>query len=201
MATKRVDRAPVTRDRIVTRALAIVDAEGLEALSMRRLASDLGVEAASLYHHVRNKDEVLDGIVGLVRSELRLEPPFPDDWIDLLVLIFARYYTVLVAHPHTISLAGRHVDTDEADGLPFILAQGFSIDDAVAAWQSVVSFVIGYAAMSTRQIPGDSDYLPSALAERMTRWPTETVERTVRAILEAYAAAGSNALKVQPSGG
>lgn len=186
MAAEGVERTPVTRERVFERALAIIDAHGLEALSMRRLAADLGVEAASLYHHVRNKDEVLDGAVGLVRGELRLEPPFPQDWVDLLVLVFVRYYDVLVAHPHTIGLAGRHLDTDRAEGLPYLLEQGLDVEQAVAAWQSVISFVIGYAAMSTRQIPGDSDYLPSALADRMAKWPADTVARTVRAILEHY---------------
>ena len=53
-------------------ALALADAEGIEALSMRRLAKELGVEAMSLYNHVANKDEILDGIIDLVAGEFEL---------------------------------------------------------------------------------------------------------------------------------
>ncbi len=53
-------------------AIALADAGGIEALSMRRLAQELGVEAMSLYNHVANKDEILDGIVDLVVSEIEL---------------------------------------------------------------------------------------------------------------------------------
>ena len=60
-------RAPVNRDLAVERAVAVADGEGIEAVTMRRLARELGVEAASLYHHVSGKDEILDGLVDLVR--------------------------------------------------------------------------------------------------------------------------------------
>ena len=63
-------RTPVTKDLLFRRALAIVDAEGLSALTMRRLAADLGVEAASLYHHVPNKQAVLDGAVSVMREDM-----------------------------------------------------------------------------------------------------------------------------------
>ena len=59
--TRRV-REPVTRERALRAAVDIADAEGISSLTMRRLASELGVEAMSLYHHVANKDAVLDGI-------------------------------------------------------------------------------------------------------------------------------------------
>lgn len=73
------ERQPVTRELALQKAVALADAEGLEALSMRRLAQALGVEAMSLYHHVKNKDEILDGMVELVFAEIELPRP-EDDW-------------------------------------------------------------------------------------------------------------------------
>ena len=72
-------RLPLTRDRILETALALVDEGGLDALSMRKLGQALGFEAMSLYNHVANKDEVIDGILDLVLAEG--DPPAPsDDW-------------------------------------------------------------------------------------------------------------------------
>src|SRR3569833_2234757 len=62
-------RTPLTRDRIVDTALALADESGVEAVSMRKLADRLGFEAMSLYRHVANKGEVLDGMLDAVVSE------------------------------------------------------------------------------------------------------------------------------------
>src|SRR6476661_1699182 len=68
-------RAPVNRTRTLEVALAVADSEGIEAVTMRRLARELGVEAASLYHHVKGKDEILDGLVETVASKIELPKP------------------------------------------------------------------------------------------------------------------------------
>ena len=67
MAT--AERQPVTRDRVLEAAMSIADAEGLSAVSMRRVATELQVEAMSLYHHIANKDALLDGLVERVVTE------------------------------------------------------------------------------------------------------------------------------------
>ena len=72
-------RAPLTRDRVVANALALADAEGLSALSMRALAARLGVEAMSLYHHVAGKEALLDAMVDAVFDEIHL-PVVGGDW-------------------------------------------------------------------------------------------------------------------------
>lgn len=71
--TLRGRRAPLSRERVLRTALRLVDEGGLVALSMRKLAHELGVEVMSLYYHVKNKDEILAGILELVTSEV--EPP------------------------------------------------------------------------------------------------------------------------------
>ena len=70
MATTASARAPLSRARVFRSAVDLVDADGLAALTMRRLAEALGVEAMSLYHHVPNKEGVLDGIVEVIVGEM-----------------------------------------------------------------------------------------------------------------------------------
>ncbi|MBW8485948.1 TetR/AcrR family transcriptional regulator [Actinomadura parmotrematis] len=68
-ATER-PRVPLSRRRVLRAAVAIADRDGLGALTMRRLAQELGVEAMSLYHHVASKEAVLDGVAELVLGEI-----------------------------------------------------------------------------------------------------------------------------------
>ena len=78
-AKKRGARVPLTRDRALAAAVAVADAEGIDALTMRRLAAELSVEAMSLYHHVANKTDILDGMVEVVFAEIEL-PAAGDAW-------------------------------------------------------------------------------------------------------------------------
>src|SRR5436190_23282616 len=77
MATETQPRLPLTRERILQAALEVADEQGIEAVTMRKLGQLLGFEAMSLYNHVANKNDVLDGILDLVLAET--EPPSPDD--------------------------------------------------------------------------------------------------------------------------
>jgi AcrR family transcriptional regulator len=72
-------RLPLSTDRVLRAAVDLADRDGIEALSMRRLAKELGVEAMSLYNHVKNKDAILSGIMDLVSSEIEL-PADTTDW-------------------------------------------------------------------------------------------------------------------------
>jgi AcrR family transcriptional regulator len=180
---------PLTKDELFERALAIADEQGLEALTMRRLADDVGVEAASLYHHVPNKDALIDGVLVRMRSEMRIPDPLPADWMALMEAIFAEYRRVLAAHPNLLPLAGRRVESDPSSGLVFLVQQGFSDADAVELWQSLIAFTVGYSLMSSPAVPSDTFDLPPELAERMNEWRDETCMRTLRMILAAYDAA------------
>ena len=68
-------RIPLTRERVLRAAIVLADEGGIESLSMRKLGQQLGVEAMSLYNHVANKDDILDGIVDVVVSEIDVPPP------------------------------------------------------------------------------------------------------------------------------
>src|SRR5919106_1808418 len=69
---ERRGRAPLSRERVLRTAIRLADQGGIEALSMRKLGQELGVEAMSLYNHVASKDDLLDGITDLVLSEIEL---------------------------------------------------------------------------------------------------------------------------------
>ena len=71
-------RIPLSKQRVLRAAIAFADEHGIEALSMRKLAKELGVEAMSLYKHVANKDAILSGIIDMVASEIEL--PDGPDW-------------------------------------------------------------------------------------------------------------------------
>ncbi|GAA2438372.1 TetR/AcrR family transcriptional regulator [Streptomyces macrosporus] len=97
-------RTPLlNRERIVTAALALVDAEGLPAVSTRRLAAELGVSGPSLYNHFRTKDEILDAVADAVCADVDLSM-FTDgtDWRDALMAWARSYRAALAAHPNIV---------------------------------------------------------------------------------------------------
>ncbi|SHF28513.1 TetR/AcrR family transcriptional regulator [Streptoalloteichus hindustanus] len=100
-------------DLIRAAALRIIDAEGLAALSMRRLAEALGVRAASLYNHVRTKEALLDDVANAIVAGVEPPDPDTDDW-RAAVLGWARSYrAALAAHPHIVPfLAGEPLERE-----------------------------------------------------------------------------------------
>jgi AcrR family transcriptional regulator len=96
-------REPLSRDRVLRAAMRLADEGGLEAISMRKLGQVLGVEAMSLYKHVANKDDILDGIVDLVTADF--EVPSPDEpWKAAIRRSAISARAVLLAHPWASSL-------------------------------------------------------------------------------------------------
>jgi AcrR family transcriptional regulator len=92
----------LTRLRIVEVASALVDAEGLEAVSVRRLATELGVRAPSLYNHFATKGEILDAVADAVVSQVDTSAFATHDWRDALRLWAHSYHAVLSAHPNIV---------------------------------------------------------------------------------------------------
>lgn len=90
-------REPLSKDRVLRAAMELADREGIEALSMRRLASELGVEAMSLYYHVKSKNDILDGIVDLALGEV--DPPSGgSDWKSAVRRSAISYHGALRRH-------------------------------------------------------------------------------------------------------
>lgn len=152
MSTSPRPRAPLTRDRIVAAALELVDADGLDALTMRRLGTRLGVEAMSLYKHVPNKEAILDGIRERLLAEFAATLPAAPaaSWRDDLGRFARAYRAVGRAHPEAFGLlasapgrayvAGSHM---AEQAIARLMAEGLGRDDAIRAQRTVTRFVLG----------------------------------------------------------
>lgn len=170
-------REPLGRERILAAALSLADREGVDALSMRRLAAELGVKAMSLYNHVENKNDILNGIVELVVLEIEL-PSLGDQWKDAMRTRGASAHAVLRRHPWapltmmTRANAGpamlRYVDAT----LGCLREAGFSYEMADRAWNAMDSYVYGFTLHELSFPFESSDY--SATAESFL--PTIRVE-------------------------
>jgi AcrR family transcriptional regulator len=103
-ADRRVEtRVPLSRDRVLVAAIDLADRSGIDALTMRRLAQELGVEAMTLYYHVTNKGDILDGITDMVVSEIEL-PSSGAAWKASLRRTAISAHEILVRHPWAANL-------------------------------------------------------------------------------------------------
>ena len=104
----------LSSDRIVTTACALADREGLDAVTLRRLATELGVHVTSLYNHVPTRDAIVDGIVELLISEAEM-PESPRNWEEWVREFVAAVGTIAVAHPGAFAaLERRPVQGEQA---------------------------------------------------------------------------------------
>ncbi len=142
-------RPPLALDVIIDAALAIVDAEGLDALSMRRLGRTLGVEAMSLYHHVKDKDALLDLLIDRVYEGLEIGDP-PDDWPGRLTAYCGALRAALTRHPNMMpAVATRPVMSTSTMGLVELSLEEFTsigLDPQTArrVLAVSVSFIMGH---------------------------------------------------------
>jgi AcrR family transcriptional regulator len=130
---ERTRRIPLSRDRVLTAAVALADEVGIEALSMRRLAQELGVVPMALYKHVANKEELLDGMVDALVSEI--DPPVSGaGWQNAVRLRVLSARAALLRHPWARQvLESRTNKTPAVLGymdsfIGMFLAGGFSVD-------------------------------------------------------------------------
>jgi AcrR family transcriptional regulator len=103
----RPRQAMLTRQRIVEVASALVDAEGLDAVSTRRLAAELGVRGPSLYNHFTSKDEILEAVADAVTATIDLSYWETHDWREGLRLWAHAYHAALAAHPNIVPVLAR----------------------------------------------------------------------------------------------
>lgn len=143
------NRAPVNLERTLGVALTVADSEGIQAVTMRRLARELGVEAASLYHHVNGKDQILDGLVDVVAAEI--EPPQVSvDWREAISQRAHHTRACLRRHPWAVSLMASRTSPGPATlrlletGIRCFREGGFSVPLAAHAVSTVDSYVHGF---------------------------------------------------------
>jgi AcrR family transcriptional regulator len=159
-------RTPLSRERVLRAALALADEGGIESLTMRRLGQELGVEAMSLYNHIANKDDILDGLVDLVFSEIAL-PSDRAEWKSAMRQRAISARDVLLRHPWATSLMNsrpkpgpstlRHNDSV----LGSLRGAGFTVDMAAHAFSVIDGYIYGFALQQTN--------LPSHTSEESAR--------------------------------
>jgi AcrR family transcriptional regulator len=149
-STARAAREPLSRDRVLRAAVELADAEGIDVLTMRRLAQALGVEAMSLYHHVSNKDDILVGMVELVVAEFDLPVAGTADWKEELRRSSTSAHEVLRRHPWApnLILSGPGTGTARFRSMDAILGclreAGFSAELTDHAYHALDSHVMGF---------------------------------------------------------
>ncbi len=144
----------LTRDLIVATALRIIDDEGMEGLSMRRLAAELGVRGPSIYHHFAGKDEIIEAIVEQINGAIDLENAGPG-WEAALTSYAHQLRALLVQHPHVVEfLALRPVTSDAGlriyeHMISTLAADGWSVSLGRDLTLAVESLVYGAALMAS----------------------------------------------------
>jgi len=165
------ERAPLSRERVLRGAVAVADAGGIGSLTIRSLAQELGVKPMSVYHHVANKDEILDGIVDLVFSEIEL-PSADGDWRSEMRRRAISARRVLRCHPWAIGLLEsrttpgpatlRHHDAT----IGTLRGAGFSVEMTAHVYALLDSYVYGFA-LQEASLPFDGPETVAEVAEPM----------------------------------
>jgi AcrR family transcriptional regulator len=129
-------RGALSRDLILDTAIALADAEGIDAITMRRIGAALGVQAMSLYHHVDNKQDLLDGMAGRLLGTLAIPADDARDWQDLI---------------RSVAHAYRRLGLDHPAIFPYVLERPFGNPASIAALETVfVAFrIAGYSKRAT----------------------------------------------------
>lgn len=150
VATGRLrKRVPLTRQRVLSAALELITADGVEELSMRRLGRKLDVEAMALYRHVENKDDVLDGIVELLWRDIAASVDREGEWQDRVHTFADSVRRIARAHPNAYPLLfTRGVLPPETLELTHWLLEGLQDagfgDRSEDAARTVMGFTSGY---------------------------------------------------------
>jgi AcrR family transcriptional regulator len=161
--------APLSRKIIVQHAVALADQSGLDGLSMRKLAARCGVEAMSLYNHVDNKDDVLDGMVEYVIGKVYV-PRLDADWRQEMRQRAVSAHALFLQHPWASKLIVSRVNSGPGmfswvDGtIGCLRAAGFSWAQADAAWNAMDSFIHGFTLQRLNFPFKESEYAQAAAA-------------------------------------
>jgi AcrR family transcriptional regulator len=181
-------RVPLSRERVLRAAVALADRSGIESLTMRRLGSELGVEAMSLYNHAANKDDILDGIVDLVLSDIEV-PPKGTGWKAAMRQRAISAHEVLLAHPWAAMLImsrynigpgmTRYLDAT----LGRLREGGFSIEGALDAWNSLDSHLYGFT-LQELNLPFEVEEAQQVSADVLSQLPADQYPHVAEVITE-----------------
>lgn len=164
-------RVPLSRERVLHGAIAVADAGGVGALTIRSLADHLGVKPMALYYHVANKDAILDGIVDLVFGEIEL-PALYGDWQSEMVRRAKSARRVLRRHSWAIGLMESRKNPGPAtlrhhDAVLGVLrGAGFSVAMTAHAYALLDSYIYGFA-LQEASLPFEGPESAAGVAEPM----------------------------------
>lgn len=171
---KRATR--LSREKVLHAAVNLADRDGIEALSMRNLGQEVGVEAMSLYNHVRNKEELLNGMVDLVFSEIEI-PSGERDWSAAMRQRAISARQALLRHPWAIGLMESRAQPGPAtlrhhdSVLRHLRDAGFSVEMAAHAYSLLDSYIYGFTLNELSLPLGDSEEIEKVAANILTQNP------------------------------
>ena len=187
-------RAPITREAIVEAALAVLNKEGIEGLSMRRVAEELGTGAASLYWHVRNKEELFQLIFDRVTREVVLPEPDPARWKEQLKQLGLEIRKVLSKYRDVARLSFGRIPAGPQTALLsewlFTLLQPVGIPDRAIAYIGDIAGLyvgafcfeesLGYASPTGEDLPPEQ--IVQMMRDYMLSLPRDRFPRTLAAL-------------------
>ena len=159
--------------------MAIADAKGNSALTMRSLAKELGVKPMAIYHHVANKDAILDGIIDMVFAEIDL-PPDDTDWKTAMRQRAVSARSVLARHSWAIPLMESRTNPGPEtlrhhDAVVGTMRRaGFSIEMTAHAYSLLDSYTYGFALQESVALPFDKETAPEVVESILAKSPTDT---------------------------
>jgi AcrR family transcriptional regulator len=170
-------RTPLSRERILKAAIKLADKEGIDSISMRKIAGTLKVEAMSLYNHVGNKEDLLDGMVDRVASEIEL-PVIARDWKQSIRNRANSAHQVLLKHPWASMLMLSRINVGPAM-LAYVNATigcfreaGFTFEMTDHAWNAVDNHIYGFT-LQALNFPFEPSEYASAAKEFMPMIPEQ----------------------------
>lgn len=186
------ERAPLNRERVLQAALTLADEGGIGSLTMQAIGQMLDVEAMSLYRHVRNKDDILDGIIDLVFEEIEL-PADRSSWQPVLRARSISARAALKRHPWSIAIMESRLAPGPAnlrsydDTLAVLLASGFSVAMATHAYNLLDSYVYGFALQEANLPFANAEELAVVGEQLLAHIPADQYPNLVRVATELLA--------------
>jgi AcrR family transcriptional regulator len=172
----------ITRDVVMAAALELIDRDGADALSMRRLAAALGRDPMIIYRHAANKSALLDGVTDTVLAQLTVNPADPD-WAGQLRAVARHYRALALAHPNVVPLLiTRPLATPLAfrppgtlrpleDILSLLTEAGFAGPDALHIYRALFGFLHGHVVNELQELTVDPDETDDLLRLGLYRLP------------------------------
>lgn len=168
-------RVALSREVIADAALELIDREGVDGVTMRRLAAELGIGTMTLYGYFRDKEELLDFVIQHASRRYDLSPG-EGDWRERMRTLITTMWRSLTEHPSAVQIRSRRpilnpgaMRAGEA-GLKILTDAGFEVREAAIAWRLLFTYVFGYAAFSSHE---PSEELKAEWQQQLSELPPD----------------------------